>query len=644
LAQVLLFLFFLGFNFIMGSGASSAQEAQKVLEKTGEERDAAVAELQQKWDNREKELSDLKEELEKKNKIVAVSMPGSDRRPSARSKLKAFREPLLSKGLGFTHEEREAHGLEGLMPNVVETIEHQAKRWKLMLDELSEPINKYSLLNQLQSTDVALFYKLIIDNLVEMMPIIYTPTVGEACMKFDRIFRQSFGLHLCYWSHKGRIAELLNNWPFAVDLIVVTDGGRILGLGDLGTNGMGIPMGKCALYVAGGGFNPMCSLPVQLDCGTDNQTLINDEFYMGAKKPRISAEEHAVFLDEFCCAVKAKWPRCLIQFEDFATERAFALLEAQRHKCLSFNDDIQGTGSVVLAGFINGMRAQGTSMNDARVVFYGAGSSAVGVSMYISKYIAMETGKSEEEAKKCVFMLDTKGLVTTTRGDTLPAHKQLFARADGTPDMKTLSEVIAHVKPHALFGLSGGGPAFDETVIKAMCESTPRPLIFPLSNPTSKAEVTAENAYKWSNGQCYFAAGSPFAPVEYEGKTLTPGQGNNVFIFPGVGFGAWLVGCSEVHDEYLIIAARVLAQYVPEDDVKAGTLYPNLGDLRDISAKVATGVCKYALANGHGQIRSTSLCGTTPDMPEPSTADLEKYVCEQMYDPSYNSSKSSPKL
>jgi len=387
-------------------------------------------------------------------------------------------------------------------------------------------------------------------------------------------------------------------------------------------NGMGIPIGKISLYVAGGGFHPVNSLPVQLDCGTDNEEFLKSDFYFGLQKNRIGKEEHLKFLEEFCMAVKDKWPACLIQFEDFATDRAFGILESMRKRCCCFNDDIQGTGSVVLAGFINGMKAQGTPLKESKVIFFGAGSAAVGVAMQITQLLVLE-GLTLEEAKTHIYLFDQKGLLTTTRPGGADAHNVAFARTDGGPEIKTLLELINHVKPHCLFGLSGAGPFFGEEVIKAMCESSPRPLIFPLSNPTAKAEVTAENAYKWSEGKCIFAAGSPFKPVELNGKTYVPGQGNNVFIFPGVGFGAWAVGSKEVAEEFFIEAAKELASYVSDADLEAGRIYPNIADLRSISLNVAVRVaeCAYKmkLARKH-----------------PKPDDLRSLISQAMYVPSYD--------
>eukprot|EP00928_Gymnodinium_smaydae_P030431 TRINITY_DN2263_c0_g1_i1.p1 TRINITY_DN2263_c0_g1~~TRINITY_DN2263_c0_g1_i1.p1 ORF type:complete len:650 (-),score=88.33 TRINITY_DN2263_c0_g1_i1:1529-3244(-) len=527
----------------------------------------------------------------------------------------------LGRGTGFNDIQRKQLGLEGLTPPVIETLDKRVRRWKATLDEEPEALKKYSLLSQLHSVDTHAFYRLLHLHITEFLPVVYTPTVGAACVKWSRLYRNDQGMYISYFEHKGRIRQLLDNWVMPVDIIVVTDGGRILGLGDLGVNGMGIPVGKIALYVAGAGFHPMRSLPVTLDCGTDTKSIIDDELYIGAKQPRISASEHAAFLEEFSMAVKDRWPNCLIQYEDFATERAFAVLEAMQKRCLCFNDDIQGTGSVVLSGFINGMKAQGTPLREARVVFYGAGSSAVGVALQIAQLLESE-GLSRTEARNQVWMIDTKGLITTTRGDRLPPHKQHFARADGTKDMKSLVEVISTVKPNALFGLTGAGPAFTREVVEALCDGQKRPLIFPLSNPTSKAEVAAADAYAWSKGRCIFAAGSPFEPVHFEGETFVPGQANNVLVFPGIGFGAWAVSAKECADEFYIEAAKELASCVSDEDVARGTIYPSVSQLRELSVKVAARVaaCAFDLGLAKLQVRPPNL---------------EAYIRELMYEPTY---------
>eukprot|EP00927_Polykrikos_kofoidii_P012830 TRINITY_DN15564_c0_g1_i1.p1 TRINITY_DN15564_c0_g1~~TRINITY_DN15564_c0_g1_i1.p1 ORF type:complete len:1142 (-),score=177.17 TRINITY_DN15564_c0_g1_i1:55-3123(-) len=531
--------------------------------------------------------------------------------------------PQISRGIAFTFEERRELGIDGLLPSVVQSIEMQKARFEGMLREETDNLKKYMILSHLLAFNTVLFYKVLVDNLVELMPVVYTPTVGAACLRWDRNKRTHCGMYISYFEHRGRVRSVLDNWNFDVDIIVVTDGGRILGLGDLGTNGMGIPIGKIALYVAGGGFHPIHSLPVQLDTGTDNEELLtNDEFYLGARQNRISEGEHASFLDEFCMAVKDKWPHCLIQFEDFATNRAFSLLSAMRSKCLCFNDDIQGTGSVVLAGFMNGMKAQGTALADARVIFFGAGSAACGVALQIVELFVSE-GISEEEARTHIYMFDQKGLLTTTRGDELPAFNQPFARSDGIADTDQLVELINTVKPHALFGLSGAGPMFGQDVIESMCASTERPLIFPLSNPTSKAEITAENAYVWSNGKCIFAAGSPFAPVEFNGQMFVPGQGNNVFIFPGVGFGAWIVQSTAVSDTFFLEAAKELASYVTAEQLDQGRIYPSIANLREVSLNVAARTAECAYKMGLAMLK-----------PKPN--DLRAFIQEAMYVPEYD--------
>jgi len=516
--------------------------------------------------------------------------------------------PTLNKGTAFTFAERQSKHLEGLLPPKVETMDQQAKRVMWQLHTLPRDLEKYALLLELSATNQRLFYKVLLENLVELLPIVYTPTVGEGCVNFHRVFMNPLGMYFSAFQHRGRFREMLDNWPSKeVDIIVVTDGGRILGLGDLGANGMGISIGKVSLYVAGAGFNPERAMPVLLDCGTDNADLLNDEFYLGEKKPRLTGQEHLGVVREFCQAVQNKWPSCLIQFEDFKTPDAFAILESLRDDVLCFNDDIQGTAAVVSAGFLNGMKVQGTNLRDVRIVFYGAGSSAVGVAHMLASLIQCESGLTKEEAYKAIYLVDTRGLITNTREGDLASHKQPFARWDGTPDMTNLVEIVRHVKPHALFGLTGAGPAFTEEVVTEMCRHCERPLIFPLSNPTSQAEISAENAYNWSKGKCLFAAGSPFRPVEYNGRTYIPGQANNVFIFPGVGFGSVAVKARKVTDDMLITAARTLARAVKQEDLDAGRLYPDVQDLRSISITISREVAKKAVGSNVAELTGIKM-------------------------------------
>lgn len=395
---------------------------------------------------------------------------------------------------------------------------------------------------------------------------------------------------------KGRIARVLDNWKSEPEIIVVTDGGRILGLGDLGAGGMGIPIGKLHLYCAGGGFHPDAALPIQLDVGCDTDSVVNADHYLGVRCPRIKGKEHEELCDEFMEAVAKKWPKCIIQFEDFQSEYALKYLERYRRKYIHFNDDVQGTAAVVTTGFINGMKAQGTKLSDAKIVMFGAGSSAVGVSSYLTEAM-VRAGLSKEEAKRRIFMVDRKGLITMTRGDKLNEWKQMFARDDNSPDLPSLLDVVKYVKPNALFGLSGSGPSFTKEIVEALVAGVGKPLIFPLSNPTSMAEITIQNAVEWSDGNVLFAAGSPFPNVEHKGKTIYASQCNNMFIFPGVGMGSKLSGAKEITNNMLISSAFVVANFVTPADIKLGKLYPDLKHLRTIGKLITKEVWEVAEAD-----------------------------------------------
>jgi len=502
---------------------------------------------------------------------------------------------------------RDVLRLQGLIPTAVESLSTQTERVMLQIRRpgLSR-VDQYQILQFLKLSNPVLFYKALIDHLEELMPVVYTPTVGLACVHYHELYTAPHGLYLSAFEHRGRIRELLANHPEDdVRIVVVTDGGRVLGLGDLGTNGMGISAGKVALYVAGGGFAPHQGLPAVLDCGTDNEGLLGSRLYLGARRRRLKGEEHLRAVEEFCDAVSARWPGCLIQFEDFQTEAAFAILQRLRRRCLCFNDDIQGTGAITLAGIINGLKVQGTPLKELRAVFYGAGSSACGVAEMIVRLL-MSEGLTEADARAAIFMVDTKGLVTDTRPGRLPPHKAAFARTDGARDTNDLGEVIAMSRPHALIGLAGGGPAWTQVHIEELCRWCDRPLIFPLSNPTSQAEITAEQAYRWTRGSCVFASGSPFEPVELDGSTYYPGQCNNVFVFPGIGLGSVSVGASCVTDEFLLAAARAVADTVGPEMLSAGRVYPKLTDLRDVSLAVAVRVAACAIDEGVARESSNS--------------------------------------
>ena len=528
--------------------------------------------------------------------------------------------PSLNKGTGFTFTQRERLGLRGLLPRKYETVEVQVKRAWTQLNAFQDNMNRYIFLENLHMQNERLFYRVLVEHLEDLMPIVYTPTVGEACLNFDALYRNRCGM---YFTRKdsGVMRRMLDNWPSDdVEIIVVTDGGRVLGLGDLGTNGMAISVGKVSLYVASGGFDPAKSMPVCLDLGTNNENLRSHDYYLGADEPRLSGDAHLAVVTEFCLAVKDKWPNCLIQFEDFKTEDAFRLLESLRHKVLCFNDDIQGTGATILAGLINALRAQGTPIKEARIIFFGAGSSAIGVATQIT-HLLMSEGLSEVEAKRAIWLMDSKGLITDQRDNfqALSVQKKLFAQV-GVEPCDDLGELIDRVKPHALFGLSGFGPVFTREHIESLCDHIGKPIVFPLSNPTEKAEITAFDAYTWSKGKCLFAAGSPFDPVTIDGKTHTPGQGNNMFIFPGVGFASVSIKAREVPDSFFLCAAKALAAILPDEDVKKGTIYPPVSRIREISRHVAVAVANHAYDIDMAQLH-------------PKPGDMEAFISERMYFP-----------
>lgn len=527
-------------------------------------------------------------------------------------------DPLLNKGTGFSEEERKNLGLLGLVPPRVVSIDDQVRRIQENFNRLPGLFEKYIFLEALHDRNETLYFKLLIDNLEELTPIVYTPTVGQACEHYGHIYRRARGMYFST-CNRGHFREMMDNWSQdEIDIIVVTDGSRILGLGDLGCNGMGISIGKLALYVSCAGIYPSKTLPVVLDVGTNNEELLVDPLYLGVNHHRLTGDEYYEMVDEFVTAALDKWPEALIQFEDFTNDHAFPLLEKYRHKIVCFNDDIQGTGSVALAGVLSGLRITGERLIDQRIVFLGAGSAAVGIANMIAAGM-VEEGYTAEKARERFWFLDSKGLVTNTRGDKLADHKIPFARDEEY--IEDLVDVVKKVKPTILMGLSGQPGSFSKDVIKEMNRHVDRPMIFALSNPTSKAECTAEEAYNWTNGSGIFSSGSPFDPVNYKGKLLSPGQGNNMYIFPGVGLGASVCKSTEVTDSMFYIAAKTLAELVPEDALDCGNLYPKLSDIREISLNIAVSVCKVAYNEGLAKLER-------PD-------DLEGYVKKSMFSPHY---------
>jgi malate dehydrogenase (oxaloacetate-decarboxylating)(NADP+) len=533
--------------------------------------------------------------------------------------LELLNNPWLNKGTSFTFEERDALGLRGLLPPHVADIEVQGLRVMENYYRKTDPLEKYIYLTALHDRNVTLFYRVLMDNLMELTPIIYTPTVGYACQRFGHIYRRNRGLYLSL-RDKGRIAEVLANWPSdEVDIIVISDGSRILGLGDLGANGMGIPIGKLALYVAGAGLHPDRTLPILLDVGTDNDELLNDPLYLGITHERIGHDEFYEIADEFVQAATQRWPNVLIQWEDFTNDKAFPLLERYRDKVLSFNDDIQGTGAVALSGLLGAMRIREEALSDQRIVFFGAGSAAVGIADMICAGMVEESGLDTAAARERFWLLDSQGLVTQARQASLQAHKLPYARDEAAAS--SLLEVIQRVKPTALIGVSGQAGAFSEEVLREMHRHCKQPVIFALSNPTAKSECTAHQAYHWTEGHAIFASGSPFEPVRLRGKVFVPGQGNNMFIFPGVGLGAVACGASKITDGMFFSAAKTLAHMVTDGELQTGTVYPDLRRIRQISLSIATAVCRQAYEEGLASF----------DEPE----DIREFVWDSMYHAEY---------
>jgi malate dehydrogenase (oxaloacetate-decarboxylating)(NADP+) len=500
-----------------------------------------------------------------------------------------LRTPRLNKGSAFTLEERSAYGLEGLLPPGVSTLEMQVARTHAELANLDQDLQKYLLLSDLQSRNETLFYAVLMSDPATFMPIVYTPTVGEACQKFDHIFRAARGVYLPITA-RGRLKEILGNWPQTdVRFIVVTDGERILGLGDLGVGGMGIPIGKLALYTACAGVPPQYCLPVTLDVGTNNAALLEDPLYLGLRQNRVRGPEYMAFIDEFVAAVQARYPKCCLQWEDFANINAVPILERFRDRICTYNDDIQGTAAVALAGMFGALRISGQKLTDQRFLFLGGGSAATGIAELISEAMALE-GLNITAARARNSLFDINGLMVKSRTD-LAAFQKPFA-IDHAPIDKFVDAVRA-LRPTGIIGVSTVPKLFNQQVIEAMAEINQRPIIFPYSNPTSRSECTAEEAYRWSSGRAIFASGSPFPPVEIGGKTFVPGQGNNVYIFPAMGMAVYATQSTRVTEEMFIIAAKAVAEQVSDASLETGLIYPPQSQIFEASLHVATRVAEY---------------------------------------------------
>uniref|UniRef100_A0AAX7SP16 Malic enzyme n=1 Tax=Astatotilapia calliptera TaxID=8154 RepID=A0AAX7SP16_ASTCA len=528
---------------------------------------------------------------------------------------------IHSIGMAFSLEERLQVGIHGLLPPCFASQDMQLLRVLKNYDMKRDDLDRYVFLMGLQDHNEKLFYRVLLSDIERFMPIIYTPTVGLACQQYSLIFQRPRGLFITIHD-RGHIASILQNWPEKdIRAVCVTDGERILGLGDLGCNGMGIPVGKLALYTACGGMPPQQCLPVMLDVGTDNEALLKDPLYIGLRHKRVRGQAYDDLLDEFMKAVSDRYGMdCLIQFEDFANVNAFRLLSKYRNKYCTFNDDIQGTAAVAVAGLLAALRITKSKMSDHTVVFQGAGEAAMGIAELITMAMVKE-GLSKEECMRKIWMVDSKGLIVKGR-DHLTHEKESFAHEH--PQMKKLEDVVRELKPTAIIGVAAVAGAFSEQIIRDMASFNERPIIFALSNPTSKAECTAEQCYTFTEGRGIFASGSPFDPVTLpDGRTFYPGQGNNAYIFPGVGLGVTACSLPHITEEIFLIAAEALAQLVTEEHLAEGRLYPPLSTIRDVSFKLAVKIMEFAYKHNMATLR-----------PEPS--DKGAYIRSLSYSCDYD--------
>ncbi|CAL5874802.1 uncharacterized protein PFLUO_LOCUS9104 [Penicillium psychrofluorescens] len=515
----------------------------------------------------------------------------------------------------------------GLTPPRAESYETQKTRCLAQLGLKNTEIDKFLYLSTLRKNNVHLFYRLVTDHLRELTPLIYTPVVGEACQRWSEIYQQPEGMYLS-WEDKGNLAAVIANWPQShVEITCITDGSRILGLGDLGINGMGIPIGKLALYTACAGIRPEATLPLTLDLGTSNKTLREDPLYMGSRRDKLRPEEELEFMDELMAALTERWPGIVIQFEDF--KNPFPALERYQGLYTCFNDDIQGTGAVILGGVINAVKRSGLPCKDHRAVFLGAGSAGVGVAKQIVEFF-MREGMTEDEARSCFYLVDTKGLVTADRGDKLADHKVYFAREDNKGEQfKTLEQVIDHVQPTILMGLSTLGGVFTPEILRKMADWNKAPIIFPLSNPSSKSECDFEAAVKNTDGRCLFASGSPFPTMSFtnsagETSTYYPGQGNNMYVFPGIGLGSILSKAVRVTDNMIYASGEALSKALTAEELERGLLYPDVTRIRQVSMVVTREVMRAA--QNDGVDRETALRNM-------NDTELDAWIKARMYDP-----------
>ena len=522
----------------------------------------------------------------------------------------------LNKSTAFSRQEREQLGLQGLLPYRIFSMAEQEQRVLKNIRRKEYDIERYIFLVSLMERNERLFYHTVLNNIEELMPLIYTPTVGQACKEFAHIFRKPQGFYITP-DDRGQIRNILDNWPVDnVRIVVVTDGERILGLGDLGANGMGIPIGKLSLYCACAGIHPYQCLPVMLDVGTNNEELLNDPLYLGYPQKRIQGDAYLSLVDEFVDAIHDKFPKVLIQFEDFLTPNAYGLLARYRSRVLCFNDDIQGTAAVALAGIYASTRLSNIDFKDLRIMFLGAGSAATGIGDLLVSAL-QSAGLDYDSARQRLWFVDIDGLLVANRKNLSP-HNLPYAHVHQSHEF---IDAIKSIKPHVLIGATGTPNTFTQVVIETMSAINDRPTIFALSNPTSRAECTAQEAYEWSNGKAIFASGSPFEAFKYNGKRYKPGQGNNAYIFPGIGLGTIACEASIITDEMFLESARVLASIITDKDLQQGTIYPPLSNIRKVSLSIAVAVAEQAWQQGVAGI----------DRPD----DVEKMIQNLIYTPVY---------
>lgn len=532
--------------------------------------------------------------------------------------IELLQDPSLNKSTAFTEAEKEALGLVGLVPDVTETEDLQLRRVMLQLAEKPTDLERYIYLINLLDHNETLFYRTLMSDPARFLPIVYDPTIGEACLKFGHIYRQPRGMYLSM-ARRGKVKDVLKNWPQKdVRFICVTDSGRILGLGDLGANGMGIPIGKLQLYTACAGVPPQYLLPMYLDAGTDNEQYLHDPLYLGMRKARISnSPELYSFVDEFMEAVQELFPTCCIHFEDWTGVDAVHLLDRYRDKYCVYNDDIQGTAGIVLAGMINAAKIKDTKLSDEKILFLGAGSAAIGLAGLLCSAM-VEEGLTLTQAQDRVYMFDINGLLEPSRIDLFDFQKPYAHKQAPTRDFVA---AIESIKPTTIIGVSTVGGTFTQKVVEAMSRFNARPVIMALSNPTDHAECTPEQAYTWSNGKAIYAAGVPFPPVHFQGQTFLPGQANNFYIFPAIGLAVFATQASRVTDEMFIESARAVADQVPADLLKQGLLYPLQSNILETEIQTAARVAKLVFDSGLARVQRPS--------------DMVAFIREHVYKPEY---------